>query len=60
MNGLRIIDIARPRAPKEVARYIPDAPQGFDHPLSNDVFVDDRGLIFLLDRQRGFHILERM
>ena len=26
----------------------------------NDVFVDDRGLIFLLDRQRGFHILERL
>ena len=39
---------------------VPDAPQGFDHPLSNDVFVDDRGLIFLLDRQRGFHILERL
>lgn len=59
MQGLRIIDIGRPRAPKEVARFVPDAPQGFDHPLSNDVFVDDRGLIFLLDRQRGFHILER-
>jgi len=59
MHGMRIIDIGRPRAPKEVARFVPDAPQGFDHPLSNDVFVDDRGLIFLLDRQRGFHILER-
>jgi hypothetical protein len=60
MNGMRIIDIGRPRAPKEVARFVPDAPQGFDHPLANDVFVDDRGLMFLLDRQRGFHILERL
>jgi hypothetical protein len=60
MQGMRIIDIGRPRAPKEVARFVPDAPEGFDHPLSNDVFVDDRGLIFLLDRQRGFHILERI
>ena len=57
--GMRIIDIGRPRAPKEVARFVPDAPQGFDHPLSNDVFVDDRGLIYLIDRGRGLHILER-
>ena len=49
-NGMRIIDIARPRAPKEVARFIPDPPPGTDHRLSNDVFVDDRGLIFLFDR----------
>ena len=26
---------------------------------SNDVFVDERGLILLLDRVRGFHILGR-
>ena len=33
-NGMRIIDIGRPRAPKEVARFVPDPPPGFDHPLS--------------------------
>jgi hypothetical protein len=27
---------------------------------SNDVTVDDRGLIYLLDRVRGLHILERV
>jgi hypothetical protein len=27
---------------------------------SNDVFVDDRGLIYLIDRGRGLHILERV
>jgi hypothetical protein len=26
---------------------------------SNDVFVDNRGLIYLIDRKRGLHILER-
>jgi hypothetical protein len=26
---------------------------------SNDVFVDDRALIYLIDRKRGLHILER-
>ena len=26
---------------------------------SNDVTVDERGLIYLLDRVRGLHILER-
>jgi len=27
---------------------------------SNDVTVDERGLIYLLDRVRGLHILERV
>jgi hypothetical protein len=27
---------------------------------SNDVFVDDRGLIYLIDRGRGLSILERV
>jgi hypothetical protein len=26
---------------------------------SNDVCFDDRGLIYLIDRTRGLHILER-
>jgi hypothetical protein len=26
---------------------------------SNDVEVDDRGLLYLIDRGRGLHILER-
>ncbi len=58
--GLRIIDISKPHALKEVAYYMPDVPPGSDRVQSNDVTVDDRGLIYLLDRVRGLHILERV
>ena len=51
--GLRIIDISRPHALKEVAYYMPDVPPGSERVQSNDVTVDDRGLIYLLDRVRG-------
>ncbi|MGZ8209896.1 MAG: LVIVD repeat-containing protein [Burkholderiales bacterium] len=59
-HGLRIVDIARPHAPKEVAYFMPDVPPGSTRVQSNDVTVDERGLIFLLDRVRGMHILERV
>jgi hypothetical protein len=58
-NGLRVVDISKPHAPREVAHYVPDLPQGSRRVSSNDVFVDGRGLIYLLDRVRGLHILER-
>ena len=57
--GLRIVEIANPHAPHEVASYMPPVPKGEDRVQSNDVYVDDRGLIYLLDRKRGLHILER-
>ena len=50
----------KPHAPKEVGRFVPDPPQGSKRLSSNDVFVDKRGLIYLLDRVRGCHILERV
>lgn len=59
-RGLRIIDISRPHAPKEVAHFMPDVPEGSTRVQSNDVTVDERGLIYLLDRVRGLHILERI
>jgi hypothetical protein len=58
-QGLRVVDIADPHAPREVASYLPDVPAGEKRVCSNDVFVDDRGLIYLIDRGRGLHILER-
>jgi len=58
--GLRIVDIADPHAPREVAHYLPDVPQGCARVSSNDVFVDDRGLIYLIDRGRGLSVLERV
>jgi hypothetical protein len=58
-HGLRIVDIANPHAPREVASFIPDLPAGATRVQSNDVCFDDRGLIYLIDRTRGLHILER-
>src|SRR5215467_10598764 len=57
-QGLRILDIADPFAPKEIAFYEPDAPQGFELSSSNDVTIDDRGICYLIDRQRGVDIIE--
>jgi hypothetical protein len=59
-HGLRIVDIADPHAPREVAHFLPPAPEGHARVSSNDVCVDDRGLIYLVDRGRGLHILERV
>jgi hypothetical protein len=38
---------------------MPDVPQGSERVSSNDLTVDDRGLIYLLDRLRGLTIIER-
>lgn len=58
-HGLRLIDISRPHAPREVGHFLPPVPQGQSRVASNDVCVDDRGLLYLIDRGRGLHILER-
>jgi hypothetical protein len=57
-QGLRLVDIADPFAPREVGHYLPDTPQGSNRVSSNDVTLDDRGLIYLVDRVRGVDIIE--
>ena len=57
--GLRVVDIKNPHAPKEVAYYVPDTPSGFTRPQTNDVFLTREGLMYVIDRNRGMHILER-
>ena len=57
-GGLRIIDIADPTLPREVGSFIPEPSAGQAGPQSNDVDVDARGLIYLLDRNHGVDILE--
>src|SRR5882762_6341039 len=60
-GGLRAYDISNPYQPKEVATFVPKAP-----PLAprgtiqlNDVFVDERGIIYTVDRHvGGLYILE--
>jgi hypothetical protein len=58
-QGLRIVDVANPRVPREVAHFVPDVPAGAERVQSNDVTVDDNGLLYLIDRIRGMTILER-
>jgi len=58
-HGLRIVDIADPHAPREVASFLPSVPAGAKRVCSNDVSVDARGLLYLIDRGGGLSILER-
>ncbi len=57
-GGLRVVDLADPFQPNEVAHFIPEPLAGEACPQSNDVDLDGRGLIYLLDRDRGLDILE--
>ena len=57
-QGLRLVDIADPFAPKEVGYFLPDPPEAGQRLSSNDVTIDDRGLIYLVDRIRGVDIIE--
>jgi len=57
-GGLRIVDIANPSLPEERGFFIPEPGKGAAVPLSNDVDVDERGLIYLLDRINGLDVLE--
>ena len=57
-GGLRIIDIADPMAPREVGYFIPDPVGERKAPQSNDVMLDERGLIYVVDRHVGFDVLE--
>jgi hypothetical protein len=63
--GVRAIDIRDPYAPKEAGFYIPattkdtDPRDGKIAIQTNNVEVDDRGLIYIVDRANtGIHILE--
>ncbi len=57
-QGLQIFDVADPYAPKNVGSYIPDPAPGANRPSSNDITMDSRGLLYLVDRIRGVDIIE--
>jgi hypothetical protein len=59
-GGLRIVDIADPTQPEEIGFFIPEPVAGQSSPQTNDVDVDDRGLIYIVDRQVGFDVLESL
>ncbi len=56
-GGLRVLDLADPHLPQEVAHYMAEREDG-TAPQSNDVDVGDDGVIYLLDRNQGMEILE--
>ncbi len=60
-GGLRAFDIADPYQPREVAHFVPEAPR--NSPVGaiqlNDVFVDERGIVYTVDRfAGGLYVLE--
>ncbi len=57
-QGLQVFDVADPFAPKRVAHYQPTPPEGQARASSNDVTIDSRGLVYLIDRIRGVDIIE--
>jgi len=57
-GGVRIVDVADPFSPQEVGWFIPEPAAGKAAPQTNDVEVDARGLVYIVDRYAGFDILE--
>jgi hypothetical protein len=54
-GGVRVYDLTNPLQPKEVAAYVPAAPQGSrtGSIQINDVFVDENAIVYAVDRHSG-------
>jgi len=59
-KGMRLVDFSDPWHPVEVGNFLPDPAPGAEMASSNDVTIDDRGLIYIVDRVNGIHIVERV
>ena len=59
--GVRAYDVLNPYQPKEVAYYVPEVPNGARTGAVqlNDVFVDERRIVYTVDRHiGGLYVLE--
>ena len=59
--GVRAYDVLNPYQPKEIAHYVPETPKGARTGAVqlNDVYVDDRRIVFTVDRHiGGLYVLE--
>jgi hypothetical protein len=54
-GGMRAFDISNPYQPKEVAAFVPPAPKGstLGAIQLNDVYVDEREIVYTVDRFSG-------
>jgi hypothetical protein len=60
-GGLRVHDVTNPFQPKEVACFVPDAPQGATTGAIqiNDVYVDENEIVYCVDRfVGGLYVLQ--
>jgi hypothetical protein len=59
-GGVRAFDLSDPFRPDEVAFFVPSPPNGSPRGAQlNDVFVDERGVVYAVDRYTGgLYILE--
>ncbi|SON56714.1 hypothetical protein HDIA_3173 [Hartmannibacter diazotrophicus] len=60
-GGVRVHDVSDPLQPKEVAAFVPGAPEGSRVPACqiNDVYVDENGIVYAVDRHTGgLYVLE--
>ena len=56
--GVRFVDISDPYQLTEVGHFIADPCGGEKVTQSNDVYIDEQGLVYLMDRYYGLDILE--
>ncbi len=57
--GIRVYDTADPFHPEEVAYFVPEIPDGAPSNGINDVYVDENGIMYVVDRLKGgLYILE--
>ena len=64
--GVRVFDIRDAFAPKEIASWVPPAPQRLIDPRPNvalaaktcDVYVTPEGLMYVSDWNAGMHVLQ--